>query len=159
MTTFLDGTDVSYDGPDRTGGPSRGDVGRVLVADNQAAHVMWTTGAISGQVTLVEHADLESAEPKMPTAGETVREHLGHSLDYTTTPEEVLASMDADGGLDRLSMISDEVVEWVASRLRGLGSFRERLASLETTDGNDVVIAATRRVLADAMETLEDEDD
>ena len=154
---YFDGTDVRYAGLSRPGRPAPGDVGRVLVADAQAAHVKWITGSCAGEVHLTEHGDLESAEPRRRTARDTVAEHLEESLDFASpTAEATLDAMDQKGDLDRLSMISEEAIEWVAGRLRALGPFRERTASLDTEEGDSLVQAGVRRVLSEALETLED---
>lgn len=156
-----DGSDVLYDGPTGAGRPDPGDQGRVLVADTRAAHVKWITGSRAGQMDLVEQGDLTSVDPQPM---DTVAAHLGESLAYFDDApgrkaEAILEKMAEAGETDRLGLISEEAVDWVAGRLRNMGSFRERTAHLDPDEANDLILMATHRVLHDAAASMEDDDD
>lgn len=165
MTVHHDGADVFYSGAPGPGVPAYGDTGRVLVSDTRAAHVKWVTGSRGGQVDLVEHDDLSALGESVSYPQAALHAHLGESLEYADgeVAQErvaaVLTRMADTGDTDRFGLIAEEAVEWVAGRLRGLGSFRSHMAALDSSEGEDLVYAATRRILADALESMEDGDE
>jgi len=162
MTVHQDGSNVFYSGDPRPGAPAYGDEGRVLVADTRAAHVKWTTGSRAGQVDLVEQTDLAEVGETISAPAIALHAHLGESLAYCEPPQRrahaVLEAMAEAGETDRFGLLAEEAVDWIAGRLRTSGYFRAHMAALASAEADELVTVATRRVLADALESMEADD-
>lgn len=146
-----DGLTVAYAG--QPGDLQPGDLGQVLSADHSYAHVMWSTGALAGQVRLHDTADLDLS-PSMVSP--MPRSHIEASLDDSLEvgsvqvtsarqiydaagPAGVLEQMSLGGQLDQLSDISDEVYTLVTSRVRTSPYVRTVTAQLDEDEAEEVV--------------------
>lgn len=150
---------VIYQGDPTPQGLAGGETGRVLVGDERNAHVMWSTGSRAGQVDVIRQDDLTSQTDTDARVAAYVSDSiavadLGSTFDAEGA-EAVLAQMMEEGSLSRLTLITEEVVEWIATRVRTLGPIREAAAILG--DGaDDLVDAAVSQVLRDATESMEE---
>lgn len=149
-----DGSEVAFVGPQTEGSAAPGDEGRVLVADDIAAHVSWRTGSLATQVSVVYVSDLSLREA---APARTAKSHVRESLDLPQDPEEALDDLADQGHMGRLSVLAEEASSWVEARVRGMDSIN-RHASL-SGDQDGFVRAASRRVLREALEFLEGVDD
>jgi hypothetical protein len=112
-----DGQKVVYAGSPGTLLP--GDEGTMLASEATYAHVLWTTGALAGQVTLAEHGDLDTVAVRGP-----IEASLDDSLEVGSL--HVISARDAydEGGADavvgqlayngQLSMLMAEAEEGIA---------------------------------------------
>lgn len=146
-----DGDKVIYQGhhdPARSG-PHPGDQGQVLLADERTASVYWDTGKRLGQVDTVEQDDLVVSTAQR----RTVQAEMADSLAYGD-PEDTAVDL-LDEGVLTLDLVGDEVMETIGQRVREQIDGRLRTAS--EADEESLVREATRRVLTDLLDDLEDD--
>lgn len=157
-----DGQRVSYIGEPRDG-MEMGDRGQVLACDSHASHVMWSTGAKTGQVLLMDNLDITPAGSRT-TAASVVDDGLDDSLDVgslgVTAAREwfddqgevgVLNAMAEAGHLSSFAAIAEEARDLVAGRIRTDPSMRAVVAQLDDEEGEAVIRLATVALLRDAF--------
>jgi hypothetical protein len=155
-----DGQPVSWVGSVGPGQPAVGDTGSVISSSGDSGHVMWATGSLRGQVTLVEDADV--VEPKRPTRRTAVQVamedslEVGHHIAARETFEEsgptgLLNVMASAGYLSGLGSIAEAAADLVAARLREEPTFSAVLATLEPTEADALVSTASMVLLRDAF--------
>lgn len=152
-----DGQQVTCLG-ERGDGLALGDRGRVLAVAGAGSHVLWRTGARQGQVTLVDNEDLVATGQE-----ETVEAQVADALDGPLVAVAVRETYDEAGGaglLDALNeaghlavfaQIADDVVGFIASRVRQDPAFRAVLALLDDDEGASLVSLASTVLLRDAF--------
>lgn len=160
-----DGQLVSYAGADGYDDLFVGDHGKVLVADGEIAHVMWTTGSRAGTVTITESELLTgSAEYEMSVSGS-----LDDSLDVggltsfssrevwdESGPVGLLNTMVETGHLASFLDIAEEALGLVSHRIRHDASIRVITAELDEDEAETLVRKAAAALIRDAFT---DEDD
>lgn len=159
-----DGQRVSYVGLDRDGFVM-GDRGQILTGDDNASHVMWSTGSKTGQVLLMDNADITPAGTRT-TAASAEPDGLDDSLEVgigtlgVTAARDwfdfdgevgVLNAMAERGHLASFGAIAQEARDLVAGRIRNDPSVRAVIAQLDDEEGEAVVSLATVALLRDAF--------
>lgn len=147
---MLDGLTVAYAG--QPGDLQPGDRGEVLSADYQYAHVLWHTGALTGQVRLHDTGDLDLSPSMVSPVARHIEASLDDSLEVgsieitsarqtydSSGPAGVLEQMSLGGQLDQLSDIGDEVYTLVTSRVRTSPYVRTITAQLDEEEAEEVV--------------------
>ena len=154
MTRHIEGSQVSYVGPLERG-LEIGDRGKILSDDGMAAHVLWMSGSLRGQVTLTDHMDIVVAAEHTPEVDDSLEGPL-----VTTAVRETYAYGGVDGLLDALEdeghlavfqPIVEEAIQMVAARLRQDVAFREVMDQLDGADGEEFLEHATFALLRDAF--------
>ena len=147
-------------------GLARGEQGRVISANGDSSHVMWSTGTRVNTVDLIEDVDL------MVTAkarANTVVAHLADSLEVgplvtlavRETMDEsgeagLLNALNDSGHLGGLAQIAEDALEFVAARLRTDEAFCEVLAQLDQGERSSLVSLASSVLLRDAFSGQDD---
>lgn len=155
-----DGQKVSYIGPHQAG-LALGDQGLVISDADTASHVLWSTGTLQGQVSLLDDYDLA---PLGRQATAKVHDDLDDSLEVgtlaVTAVREVydvagevglLNEMGAQGHLSSFAAIAQEVSDLVQTRIRNDPSFRAVTAQLEDEEGEALVRLASFVLVRDAF--------
>jgi uncharacterized protein YoaH (UPF0181 family) len=139
-----------------------GDKGRCLLRDNRAAHVLWSTGGLAGQESLV-YADDLSAEAQQRAAS-LVEDSLEFASLQTFSVRDVyetqgeagvINAMAQLGHLAAFSDIAEEAIALVAARIRQDPSFREVTATLDEEEGESVIRLASACLIRDAFAETE----
>jgi hypothetical protein len=136
------------------------DQGRVLVVSGHAAHVQWKTGALAGQVTLVDVQDLTP----LGTPRNAVEAALDDSLEVSGLgtftarqiydeggSEALLNAMVDSGHLAAFGAIAEEALALVAGRIRTSDAFRSVMAHLDESETEEVVRLASAALIRDAF--------
>lgn len=150
-----DGARVAFNGWPREHAPEIGDVGKVLSAGTNGSHVLWQSGARSGQVELVANEDLEvvtAGRDEMADSMETRVVALGVRDVFDTGGSVALLNTLAETGhLSGFGTIAEEALTSVASRLREDPSIADVLAHLEADEADEFVHLASAVLLRDAF--------
>ncbi len=163
--TVRDGQIVSYSGVDGFHeGLVPGDQGKVLVSDSRVAHVLWSTGSLAGDVSIVDHEDLRTGSAM------TVEGSLDDSLEVggLTTfssrqvwdesgPVGLLNTMVENGHLASFLDIAEEALGIVAHRIRHDASIRAIAAELDDEETEVLVRTAAAALIRDAFAPDEEE--
>lgn len=156
MRPFREGQRVSYVG-DGDHGLQPGDRGKVLSAEADSAHVLWTTGRQAGNLLFHDNYDLvaEGAgrdsthtidsfhEPLVSTAVRSTFDRYGSA--------GLLNALNEEGHLAVFAPIAEEAIQMVAARIREEPAFQEVLAHLDPQEGDEVVSVAAFVLLRDAF--------
>lgn len=156
-------------------GPDFGTQAEVISLEHQAAWVRFVTGARTGEIDLIEDADLVPAEPRSRYASASVpvavpqtvvaaRDDLDDSLDVglpirvgvaqvqaTQGTLGLLTMLATRGDLHRLSTAVDEAFVVVANRIRQDPHLRQILAELDDDDAEKLVQMASLTLLHSAF--------
>jgi hypothetical protein len=156
---LYDGCRVEHTGtPD---GPLRqGDQGSILVMSGHCAHVQWKTGALAGQVTLVDTGDLEPLGRRQGAVEEALDDSLEVSGLGTFTARQIydeggshalLNAMADSGKLSAFQEIAEEALALVAERIRTSASFTALASHLEEDEADEMVRLASAALIRDAF--------
>lgn len=157
--TVRENAKVSYIG-DGVGGLALGDQGRVIADAGSAAHVLWTSGSLRGQMSLVGYEDLVEPTGRQASVVATVDDSLGDGPLVVTAvrevydtfgPDGLLSALADEGHLASLASAAEEVFETVAGRVRSDPAFREVLARLDGEEQDAFVTHTTTALLRDAL--------
>lgn len=158
MEEPMDGARVSYvgEGDDEL---AIGDVGKVLDAGPTGSHVMWSTGARAGDVTLTLNGDL--------VVNRRTAASYSDSLDsgqiVTTAVRQVydrqgarglIASLDMEGHLAPMVDMATAAIQSLAVNIRRDPSMQEVLAQLEDDEGSEIVHLAAVALMREAFGSL-----
>lgn len=154
MNTPREGQRVSYVG-DGDHGLQIGDRGKVLSsAESSHSHVMWTTGARAGEVTIIRNFDLvtSSTEPSYDDldAGSLVTIAVRDTFD-SRGHVGLLNALNEEGHLSTFASIAEEAIQTVAASIRQDPSIQEVLAVLDPDEGDEFVAFASSVLLRDAF--------
>lgn len=154
-----EGSDVRYvgDGVGREAGLALDDRGRVVSSTPTHSHVSWRTGALAGNIALIDNLDLVAVRtvamtddsldtPIVAIAARQVYEEGG--------AKRLLGSLVDGGHTSGFAAIAEEVFSVVASRIRQDPSFRAVLAQLDGESGDDLVSLASISLLRDAFDEV-----
>jgi hypothetical protein len=160
-----DGQIVSYAGDEGHDDLFVGDRGKVLVADGPVAHVLWSTGARAGEVTISEVEALSGSQPDM-----TVNASLDDSLEVgglvAFSSRQVMDERGVSGLLDIMAEaghlsgfldIAEEAIGIVAHRIRHDASIRAITAELDDYEAEALVRTAAAALIRDAFSVDEEE--
>lgn len=155
-----EGVRVSYIGP-AVEGAVLGDQGQVISDSHEASHVLWTSGALQGQVTLTDDFDLV---PVRHQTQATVQDGLDDSLEVgvvsVTAARQIfdeagevglLNEMAAQGHLNTFAAIAQEASDLIQARVRNDPSFRAVTAQLEDEEADSLVRLASFVLVRDAF--------
>lgn len=152
--SILDGQRVAYAG-DGGDGLNVDDRGKVLSAGQTGSHVLWSTGAMTGQITLTPNHELVALG-----GAKVVYDDLDSGCLVTFSVKDVhtvrgpaglLNALNDEGHLATTGALAETALALVASRLREDPSFREVLAQLDPEDGAEFVSFAAAVILRDAF--------
>lgn len=142
-----------------------GDHGSVLArADDESAHVMWSTGALAGQVTLEFDSDLvgvgqrghiEAAIDDSLEVGGFVVEGVRQIYDVGGATG-LLNAMAEGGHLAAFGDIAEGAVEFISGQIRRDPSFRAATAQLDPEEGEGLIRLASFALLRDAFGVVEE---
>lgn len=152
-----DGQQVTYVG-DGGDGLHLGDRGQVLAVVGSGSHVLWRTGVLHGQVTLVENEDIVR-EGRAQTVEAAVADALDSPLVTVAVRETydesgeagLLNALNEAGHLAAFTQIAEEAAGFIASRIRRDPAFRAVLAHLDGDEGDRLVTLASTVLLRDAF--------
>jgi hypothetical protein len=159
-----DGQRVSYIGPPNEG-LVLGDHGSVLLAADHASHVIWQTGSLKGQVTLVEHDDLTPLGRKQATIDDGLEDSLDVGSISITSAREVYEAEGEEGILNRMAQdghlacfaaIAQEAQDLITTRIRNDPSFRALASHLDDDETESVIALGASVLLRDAFGVGED---
>lgn len=148
-----EGARVSYvgDGDDDL---AVGDKGKVLSAAGSGSHVLWSSGARAGDITLTANMDLISSrtvdyDDSLDTGclvSVAVRETYDRGGEAA-----LLNALNEEGHLATFAPFAEEALQMVASRIREDPSIREVLGQLEPDEGAEFIHLAASVLLRDAF--------
>ena len=145
-----EGQRVAYVG-DGEHGLLPGDRGKVLSSSGYEVHVVWATGAKSGQITLHGTYDL------VPEGGQSVQEDrhivavaVRKTYDRLGT-EAVSGMLGEEGILVPFIPLVDDAVSIVVSALRSDPIMQQALSFLEPDEADDVLVTATLTLIQEAF--------
>jgi hypothetical protein len=156
---ITDGSRVRYTGtPDGPLLPH--DQGSVLATSGHSTHVQWHTGALAGQVTLHDTADLEPLSARQGS----IEDALDDSLDVAglgtftarqiydeNGPSGLLNAMADAGHLAAFQDIAEDALALVTQRLRTSTSFTALAAHLDDDEADQMVRLASAALIRDAF--------
>lgn len=154
MSLPREGQRVAYCG-DPEAGLDVGDRGKVLSCSTDSSHVLWATGARSGEITLVPNFDLVASQ-----GGERTYDDLHTGSLVTIAVRDVwdgqgkvglLNALNEEGHLATFASIAEEALQRVAATLRTDPSIIEVLGSLEPEEGDEFVTFTAAVLLRDAF--------
>lgn len=159
MNAPREGQRVAYCG-DGDHGLQVGDRGKVLSAAGNHSHVMWTTGARSGEVTLTDNLGLVTSTHAAQTyddldAGSLVTIAVRDVYD-NEGGVGLLNALNEEGHLATFAPIAEDAVSMVAGRIRQDPSIQEVLAHLDPDEGDEFVVFAASILLRDSFGGGED---
>lgn len=156
-----DGQKVSFTGLDENG-LSTGDRGQVISAADGYSHVLWSTGARTGAVMIVDHSDLALAGRQVEaTMDDGLEDSLEvGSLDVTAAREifddsgeiGLLNTMSEQGHLASFAAIAEEASALISNRIRNDPSFRAVTAHLDDDEAERLVGLAQAVLVRDAFD-------
>lgn len=153
----MDGARVSYvgDGGDEL---AIGDTGKVLSAGPTGSHVMWSTGARAGDVTLTLNNDLvvsrrATSHDDSLDSGGLVATAVRQVYDRQGA-RGLLSSLDSEGHLSAMADMATTAIQSLATSIRRDPSMREVLASLDEEEGAEFVHLAAQALLREAFGSL-----
>lgn len=154
-----DGQQVSYIGMPRSDGLGISDRGQALAVAGKAAHVMWSTGARSGQVDLIDCDDLVGHGPgrvqgsvfddSMSTAGLVT--FAVRDTYEAEGPTGLLNAMNEMGHLASLPSIAEDALAYTCAQVRQDPSFTSVLAQLDESEAAEFVTLTATSMLRDAF--------
>ncbi len=157
-----EGAKVAYTGPE-TDGLIVGDKGRVVLADGNVFHVLWSTGAM-------QHQSTPHYEGSLVTYSAISNDMLDDSLDLgglstfsarksfdAGGEAQVVAEMNEEGHLASFADIAEEALVMVAARVRQDPSFRVVASELDEEEADGVVRYASACLIRDAFGSERDD--
>jgi hypothetical protein len=156
---FCDGDVVAYVGP-RQGGLDVGDRGRVLRAAKGASHIVWKTGALRDDITLVNNNNLVLHDPPQNAVASIVDDSLSDGILTTVAAREVydeggdaglLDALSSEGSLSTLYDVAEEAISRVTASVRDCASLRPVLAQLDDDEADSFVSTAAIALLREAL--------
>lgn len=149
-----EGVSVRYvgDALGKDAGLALDDHGKVVSATPTHSHVIWRTGARSGEITLTANLDLVAERqqtddaldgPLVSISAKSVYERGGATA--------LLNAMIDDGHTADFGVIAQEALALVQARIRQDPSFRNVLAALDVEESADLVSLASVSLLRDAF--------
>lgn len=154
---MIEGQEVTWTGPSIEG-HLPGDRGQLLsFAGRNVAHILWATGAFTGDVEIVDIVDLQAGRV-------AVRGLVDDTLDVPLTSfavrdvfdtegeAGVLNQMAAMGHLGALTGYANEALDMVEAKIRHDPSFREVLAHLDDHEAEALVNLTAACLIRDAFE-------
>lgn len=156
-----DGQRVSYIGDGRDG-LNLGDKGQVLVVEGRGSHVLWSTGARSGEVDLIDNFDLAaqgkgqtvaSFDPEQDDSLEVGGLHTTAVRDLYDADGEagVLNWMVNAGHTASFQAVAEEAHSFIVARLRQDPSFQAVANNLDEEEHESVIRLAASVLLRDAF--------
>lgn len=158
---LYDGCRVTYTGV-KDGLLDPGDQGSILVTSGHCAHVQWKTGALAGQVLLVDTSDLETLGSRQGAVEESLDDSLEVSGLGTFTARQIydeggsqalLNAMADSGKLSAFQEIAEEALALVAGRIRASASFTALASHLDEDESEEMVRLASAALIRDAFST------
>jgi hypothetical protein len=151
--SFREGHRVAYVG-DGEHGLVPGDRGKVLSAEDGAAHVLWMSGVAQGQTIFHDNYDLVSHEVEAfdtdfygsPLVTTSVRETYDRE-----GPEGLLNALNEEGHMSVLSPIAEDALGLVANKIKHEPAFIEVLGELDELEADHLVSLAAFALLRDAF--------
>lgn len=162
-----DGQLVSYAGADGYEEGFVGDRGKVLVADGEISHVMWSTGSRAGEVTLTSNDVLVAAAAFIGEVEGSLDDSLevGGLAAFSSRqvwdevgPVGLLNTMVEGGHLASFLDIAEDALGLVVHRIRHDASFRVITAELDEDEAEKLVRTAAAALIRDAFTADEEED-
>lgn len=159
MSKPRDGEKVSYVGDPTKEGLRIGDEGQALSVTEACSHVMWATGARTGQVDLVDNEDLVSRGGGR-VAGSVFDDSVSHAGLVTVAVREtydtdggvgLLNALNEAGHLASLEAVADEALAFVCAQVRSDPAFSSVLGQLDESEAADFVSLTATSVLRDAF--------
>jgi len=161
-----DGQIVSFAGDEGHDDLFVGDQGKVLVAEGGFAHVLWSTGSRTGDVTITDTDSLHTGQQALTISGS-----LDDSLEVgglvTFSSRQVVDERGMSGLLDIMAEaghlsgfldIAEEAIGIVAHRIRHDSSIRAITAELDDDEAEVLVRTAAAALIRDAFSVDEEED-
>ncbi len=152
----MDGSRVSYvgDGDDEL---AIGDEGKVLLSGVTGSHVIWTTGARTGDVTLTLNGDL--VVTKAATRNDSLDSGGLVSVAVRQVYDRqgargVLSALDTEGHLAPMVDLAESAIASLTATIRRDPSMREVLATLDEEGGSELVHLAAQALLREAFGSL-----
>lgn len=154
-----DGTRITYTGP-QDGPLKPGDQGSVLAVSGHAAHVQWRTGALAGQVQLMDADDLQPLGSRQGALEDALDDSLdvaglgtftARQLYDETGPSGLLNAMADAGKLAAFQDIAEEALTLITERLRTSASFTALAAHLDDDEADQIIRMASAALIRDAF--------
>lgn len=161
-----DGQLVSYAGADGHEEAFVGDRGKVLVADGELSHVMWSTGSRAGEVTLTPNEVLVASAGYEVTVEGSLDDslELGGIVSFSSRqvwdesgPVGLLNAMVENGHLASFLDIAEDALGLVVHRIRHDASFRAMAAELDEDEAETLVRTAAAALIRDAFAADEED--
>lgn len=152
MSFLAEGTKVSYVG-DEDEGLSVGDTGKVISAAGSGSHVLWSTGARTGDITLEHNMHLVAN-------GKSFSYNSFEGQLVSIAVKDVFESrgsvglinvLNEEGHFATFAPIAEEAVRHVAAQIREDPSIKEVISQLEPDEGAEFVSLAASVLLRDAF--------
>jgi hypothetical protein len=141
-----------------------GDQGKVLVTDSRVAHVLWATGVLAGDVSIVDHEDLRTGSTRSVSGSLDDSLELGGLTSFSSRQVwddqghiGVLNVMVEGGHLASFIDIAEEALGIVAHRIRHDASFQAIAGELDDSEAETLVRTAAAALIRDAF-AAEEED-
>lgn len=160
-----DGQIVSYAGDEGHDDLFVGDQGKVLVADGRSAHVMWSTGSRTGDVTITDTDALNTGARDLSVSGSLddslevgglVAFSARNVVDEQGIPG-LLNIMSEAGHMSGFLDIAEEALAIVLHRIRHDASIRAITAGLEDEEADLLIRTAAAALIRDAFSVDEEE--
>jgi hypothetical protein len=158
VSQIRDGAVVAYVGDDARTGLNVNDQGKVLMAEGSASHVKFATGPRAGDIVFLPNFDLVAVGKDASKIDESVLEGLqvtaAAEIFATTGASGILEALDGEGHLAVLDVALDDVLAFLAQRVRQDPAFAAVLAQLDDYEGDAVVHLACTKVLHQASRAV-----
>lgn len=142
-----------------------GDTGKVIAVSGSCAHVMWRTGAVAGQISLVEQDELVPDRAPGHIAGAASGALFDDTLDMPTTPtisvratydalgeDGLLSALNEAGHLAMMTEYVEEAVGMIVARLKADPTLSPLLGQLEVDESESLVGRVASVLLADRLQ-------
>lgn len=147
-----EGSKVSYVGEDSL--LAVGDVGKVIASVGEGSHVLWATGACTGEIILVPDMDLVTGVKTVVTEtiwdGPLVTVAVRDTFDMGGNAA-LLNALNEEGHLAAFSTFAEEALASVAAKIHTDPSMREALSHLEPEEQDEFISFAAAVLLRDAF--------
>jgi hypothetical protein len=156
-----EGTRVSFCGDIEPGSPEIGDVGKVIADAGSHGHIMWSTGARSGQTDFLPYdAVVPAPTGRVTTAAVDVSDTLAFGPMMTVAvratyeesgPAGLLAALHEGGHLAGLVDVAEHAVVAVTSQIRTDETLAPVLAQLDEGEREQFLATTTLALLREAF--------
>lgn len=135
-----------------------GDAGTVVQATGTGSYILWSTGALEGQITL---------EPNIDIVATAMPEQTDDNLEAPLTTMAaksvyakagsvgVLNILNKEGHLRFFNEVAKDAVALIASSIRNDAAFRAITEQLDFQEGENLIQLATNTLIRDAFQTGE----